>query len=180
MKLLVILSMMAPVCFAQDYNQILDKGINYIINEQVQVGNYPLKLKGEWPSYMMNDHDVQFLGPRGKKTWDSNCFTTASIYNSLAVIYKKRPYYNEIPYVLEQAMNNIMLYERDGAFGFWLLLPRKDSLSSINSIKGDSTVRRPNNYILDNRFINNASNVPEDADDTAVSYLAIKRGGSPV
>ncbi len=62
---------------SSDYKDILDSGINYLVNEQVKQSTYPTKLKGEWASYMMNDHAASLLGEKGKKAWDSNCFTTA-------------------------------------------------------------------------------------------------------
>lgn len=179
MKIWPLLLIFPSFAFAQvtrdKLKLVLDSGIDYIVQEQNTEDNYPYRLKGEWPSFMMNDHSATLLGKAGKKAWDSNCFTTASIYNSLAEIYKKRPEYKQIPATLNLAMDNILQFESDGKFGFWLVLPRTLNLYPENERAAVPEVRRPNNYVLDNAFVNNASNVPEDADDTAVAYLAIKK-----
>ena len=160
---------------ADSKKAIFNQAINYLIAEQVKATVGEQRFAGEWPSFMMNDGSATLLGQAGKRAYDSNCFTTASIYNSLAGVFQNREKNTQIAEVLNAAISRVQSYAVKDRFGFWPILPRTRSLYPPDFEDEIPLVRRPNNYVLDNAFVNNASNIPEDADDTAVAYLALKK-----
>ena len=179
-KFVFLLTLFNLTLWAQESNlETIVNAVEYLENTQVKVDDAPNKFLGEWRSYMMAENDVLLLGYAGKKAYDSNLFTTASIHNSLATAYLKHPKkLNQIPNMLETAMENILFYKskETDTFGFWPNLPLADEYKTRRERKRNTYVetRRPNHFSLDSVFINNASNVPDDADDTAVSYIAMK------
>lgn len=96
----------------------------------------------------------------------------ASIHNSLAKIYLKYPEYSNIPNMLDLSFERIMAYKSGDEFNFWNLLPPMRKLK--NDIVGKQPlVRRPTHYKLKTKYINNAANIANDNDDTALGYIAI-------
>jgi hypothetical protein len=179
-KLVILLALFNLTVGAQESHiETIVDSVKYLENTQVKIDDAPNKFLGEWPSYMMAENDVILLGYAGKKAYDSNLFTTASIHNSLATAYLKHPEkLAQIPNMLETAMENILYYKSKDTdtFGFWPNLPLPDEYKTKKERRKNIYVetRRPNHFLLDSVFINNASNVPDDADDTAVSYVAMK------
>jgi hypothetical protein len=58
-------------------------------------------------------------------------------------------------------------------FNFWKKLPPRRDLRWGKEPNPVPLVRRPTTFLLEERFINNAANVANDADDTALGNLAI-------
>ena len=75
--------------------------------------------------------------------------------------------------MLDNSFKKIMSYENKGQFNFWNLLP-PNRLLKKGDIKGlQPLVRRPTHYKLKSKYINNAANVTNDADDTGLAYSAL-------
>lgn len=152
----------------------LEMGINYLVHTQIkQDKDTPqVVLKGEWPTWMCMERAFILLGGK-RKVYDSNCFSVASIHNALASIYLLYPEYKQILPSLDLAYNRILGYKNGRHFNFWNALPPYRKLKK-GDIKGQqSLVRRPTNFRLKSKYINKAANVTEDADDTAMSYIAM-------
>lgn len=126
---------------------------------------------GEWSVDMQLTVPFLFIGKK-QKVRDSNCFTVAAIHNFISEIYLDDTSLVQLKPVLEEAFKEIKTYENKGKFNFWKKLPPNRKLKLFNNPKPSPLVHRPTNYRLRSRFINNAANVPEDADDTSLGNLA--------
>ncbi|WP_394995825.1 hypothetical protein [Emticicia sp.] len=73
---------------------------------------------------------------------------------------------------LLEAFNEIQSFRQGERFNFWKALPPQRDLRIGKEPNPISRVRRPTNFKLKSRFINNTSNVAEDADDTSLGNLA--------
>lgn len=152
----------------------IEGSLNYLEDSQVKKTVGTEEFKGEWPSYMKLNKKTLKLGNAGKIAKDSNSFTSSSIMSSLSEVMALRPQYaKKITPMLESAIPQLMTYKVGDAFGFWPVLDRSAHLTKKG--KAPDKVRRPNNFYLRDSFINNASNVPEDADDTAMAYVALAK-----
>lgn len=157
---------------SQKINQHLAGGLQYLASSQRKETINGHSFKGEWPTSMGLQQGFILLGNKNLFD-DSNCFSTASIHNALARIYLKYPEYTAIPAMLDLSLERILAYKNNDKFNFWNALPpNRDLFRGENTIR-QPLVRRPTNYILKTRYINNAANVVEDADDTSLGYLAI-------
>ena len=157
------------------YNSIENKltlGLEYLEKTQRKETIYGHSYKGEWQTHMCLRMGFPYLGAK-KKADDSNCFSVASIHNSLANIYLTFPEYETIPNMLDLSFEKIMSYKNGDKFNFWNLLPPNRKLKRDDIIGKQPLVRRPTNYKLTSKYINKAANVVEDADDTALAYTAI-------
>ena len=130
---------------------------------------------GEWPSYLSNEARILFIGKKGKRAYDSNCFTTSLIHNILAETYLSNPQWTNIPPMLDLAIDNIKLFRHKDTFKFWHVLDRPEYISRAKHLKNPEKYRqsRPNNFMYKSRFINSYANVYDDADDTAAAYAAL-------
>ncbi len=171
--------------YAQEYNHSSSRlesvkehmrlGVEYLKNSQQSETKETEHFAGEWPSYMMNDKKLVMLGDAGKIAYDSNCFTTASIHNALASVYLSYPQeYQQIPPMLKRAIDHVLTFKNGDTFGFWPWMDRPAYAFKKKVPAVLPKVKRPNNYYLESLYILNAANVPDDADDTAVSHLALK------
>lgn len=150
----------------------LEEGLLYLQNTQRKETVAGTHYRGEWPSAMKMTRGYLYLG--GKQTVDdSNCFAVASIHNAIAEIYLQYPDYTHLLPTLDMAFDKIMTYRNGDRFNFWNLLPPNIPLRPGAVMGEQPLVRRPTNYPLRSRYINNAANVVEDADDTSLSYAAI-------
>lgn len=131
------------------------------------------QFEGEWPSYM--EMKIMFPYLRGKsKVRDSNLFTTLAIYNSLYEMLLLYPeWYEYVQPVIDRALLNILNYKNGCQFNFWNKLAPNKKLRFRDKKNYQPYVRRPTNFKLKTKFINNAANVTEDADDTSTAYLAL-------
>ncbi len=163
--------------FKQQLEEVSQAASKWIIEEQVKADgvNYS-SFKGEWPSYMVHETSFFLLGKKGKRAYDSNNFTVSNIFNLLAELYLAHPEkYHHLKTTFQPALENIKLYLSKNSFNFWPRLPKNAVLIDKDDNPSNYLlVHRPNNYELKSKFINNAANVVNDADDTAISYIAIK------
>ncbi|MBF0314806.1 MAG: hypothetical protein HQK52_15400 [Oligoflexia bacterium] len=164
--------------------QLIDASLLYLSNAQIKESVGIERFRGEWESTIHIEHSLPLLGFAGKKDYDSNNFTNTSIYNILAPILLDKQYSQEyagkiIP-MLNSSIINILKYKNPATktFGFWQFLPKRDHMWTLderrNSLDNPPLIRRSNNIWYRVRMVNHAENVPDDADDTATAYLALK------
>ncbi len=128
---------------------------------------------GEWEAYMRMKGFFFMLGTRNQYR-DSNCFTMAGIYNNLADIYLSDTTRREILPMLEAVFPEILTYSTGNRFNFWKNLPPAGKLRWGREPDPVPSVRRPTTFPLEEKFMKNAANVENDADDTAMGNLAIR------
>ncbi len=150
----------------------LTLGLKFMDTTQLLKTTPNHSFRGEWQTSMGLQRGFFLLGRR-KKVDDSNCFSIASIHNSLAKIYLAFPEYKNIPHMLDLSFEKIMTYKNVAQFNFWNLLPPNRKLKKGEIIGNQPLVRRPTNYKLKTKYINNAANVIEDSDDTGLGYTAL-------
>jgi hypothetical protein len=143
----------------------------YLETSQQKENDSIFHFKGEWETQMSMNFWFPLMGGKNS-SYDSNCFSVATIHNILAEIYLQYPEYRNIPPMLDLAFDRIMSYQSDGTFNFWNLLPPTKPLKWFEKETGH-LVRRPNNFPLPIKFIQKAANVANDADDTAAGLIAI-------
>lgn len=179
-KLLLLLTFSLPLFAQQDgmntpsddkVQQLLDASLRYLVNNQERVTIEGKQYRGEWEVQMELTEPYFVLGKR-RKVRDSNCFTVSAIHNFLAEIYLNDTSLTQLKPTLKLAFNEVQSYEVNGKYNFWKLLPPNRKLKLFGNPKPLPLVRRPTNYPLRSRLINNAANVPEDADDTSLGNLA--------
>ena len=96
----------------------IQSALRFIADQQITQTIPEYQYAGEWPSIMTMRTTFALLGKQSD-SYDSNCFSTSSIHNSLAAAYLIRPDLNEIPPMLDAAIIRISdFYEEDG-FNFW-------------------------------------------------------------
>ncbi len=146
--------------------------LNYLADSQCRQTIENKEFKGEWPAYMQMHKRFIMLGKRYKYR-DSNSFTTSGIYNVLAEMYLADTSLNHILPMLRASYPEIQSYAGEQRFNFWKLLPPNRDLQKGPEPYPVPLVRRPTHYKLSSRYINNAANVENDADDTASGNLAV-------
>jgi hypothetical protein len=147
-------------------------GLKYMDTTQLLKTTPNHSFRGEWQTTMGLERGFFLLGRR-KKVDDSNCFSIAATHNSLAKIYLAFPEYKNIPHMLDLSFEKIMTYRNGAQFNFWNLLPPNRKLKKGAIIGKQPLVRRPTNYNLKTKYINNAANIIEDSDDTGLGYTAL-------
>ncbi len=152
----------------------MDSGVAYLefVQRKEDSQQGPITFKGEWPNKMGLRISFFLLGKK-KPVDDSNCFAVTSIHNALAKVYLQYPEYKSIPSMLDLAYDNIQGYKNGDRYNFWRLHQPYRKLKKEDVIGQQPMVRRPTNYRLRTRYINNAANVVEDSDDTALAYIAM-------
>lgn len=154
----------------------IKKALHYIELSQIKQTLGDNAYEGEWPSYTSNRVTIPFIGKRGMSAYDSNCFNTAFIHNTLAIIYFSNPQYaEEIIPALERAQKNILLFKTNETFNFWHLLDYPGNLQKKKQRKNPEKFRqrRANHFIYKTRLAYCYANMFDDADDTSVGYLAL-------
>jgi hypothetical protein len=172
---LTALTLHTAHAFANEITQtqirtLVDQGISFLKQSQQKETIGTDHFSGEWPSTMMNDKGFPLLGKKGKQAYDSNNFTVTSIHNILADVYQRQPELTSIPPMLDLAFERIMSYRNGDSFSFWPELEAPKHLKLKKTLK----VRRPNHYFIKHKIVNATCNVANDADDTAVSFIAIQ------
>ncbi len=170
---------LANPCFCQKQDSIsieniqkyFDGAINYLAQTQCDSTIEGKQYKGEWEVWMDLTEPFFFLGRKQKKR-DSNCFTVSAIHNFLSEIYLADTTLRQLKPTLSQAFSEIQTFRKGERFNFWKALPPQRDLKWGKEPKIIPLVRRPTNFKLKSRFVNNTSNVVEDADDTALGNLA--------
>ena len=128
--------------------------------------------KGEWPSTMGLKNPFLYLG-KAIPFRDSNCFTQANVFNTLAEIYLEDSTISEILPMLELALPELLSYREGLTFNFWKKLQPNIPLSKKGPHPEGYLAHRPTNFKLKTRFINNAADIANDADDTSTGSLAL-------
>ena len=157
--------------FEKSLNHQLDSALNFLINSQVKTTEQGKQYAGEWKSFMELSEPYFFLGKK-QKAQDSNCFTVSAIHNFLSEIYLNDTSRTNLLPTLTNAYKEIITYQNGLRFNFWKKLPPNRKLKWANEPSPQLLVRRPTNFKLGLRFVNNAANIPEDADDTSLGNLA--------
>ncbi len=166
------LSAQHVVVNADTIRQTLEKSLRYLQQIQCQQTTEGQVYKGEWPAYMQMHTRFLLLGTRHKYR-DSNSFTTSGIHNILSEMYLADSSLGQIKPMLLLAYPEILSYATAHRFNFWKKLPPNRDLQKGPEPEPLPLVRRPTHYKLKSRYINNAANVENDADDTASGNLAI-------
>lgn len=151
--------------------ELFDGAIKYLISNQEKTTIEEKQYRGEWPVFMELTKPYFVLGKR-RKVRDSNCFTVAAIHNFLSEMYIADTTLTKLKPTLKLAFDEIQSYAVGNKYNFWKQLPPNRKLKLLGNPKPLPLVRRPTNYPLRSRLINNAANVPEDADDTSLGNLA--------
>lgn len=146
--------------------------LHYLAQMQCRQTIAGKEFAGEWPAYMQMHTRFVLLGTRNKYR-DSNSFTTVGVHNLLSEIYLADTSLRQILPMLEAAYPEIQTYSTNRRFNFWKKLPPNRDLQKGLEPDPVPLVRRPTHYKLNSRYINNAANVENDADDTASGNLAI-------
>ena len=151
-----------PQTFLKQLDQAATRALNFVLKEQVQVESPEYKV-GEWPSYVSLGGKGAALGVLHRGQFeDANVFTTASIHNILIEIVEKRQ--TQDSRIIEAIKSGYLTFDayqtNSGAFNFW----RKSSSAGPDGHLPDHELTTP----LFTGFVD----VPGDADDTAVTWLA--------
>jgi len=157
-----------------DSLEIIQKRVLRYLEENQQdqtISGY--EYAGEWPSFIsLRTAFLMLASP--PDTYDSNCFSTSAIHNSLAAVYLLDPESGErIPAMVEKSFHRIMSYHCEGSFNFWPHLPPKGRHSIFKPNKNGALVRRPIQFPLMNSYIRKAANICNDNDDTAQSLMSL-------
>ncbi len=153
---------------ADSLQQIIDKSLQYLVNSQFQKDT-ATGFAGEWYSVMKLTVRFPLMG-KPKDYADANCFTVANIHNELANIFLTDTVrYASLKPVINRAWMALQYYHDGNEYNFWRLYLKK------YKVKGRDTfflIRQPLSFNLNTKFMKNAANVMNDADDTALGYYA--------
>ncbi len=155
----------------QNVKQSLENALNYLVKSQIDSTILEKQYKGEWYVTMELTEPYVLIGKKQKHK-DSNGFTVSAIHNFIAEIYLSDTSLTYLKPCLAKAFAEIQSYKNEERYNFWKLLPPNRDLRLFKEPKSPPLVRRPTEYHLKSRFINNAANVPEDADDISLGNLA--------
>jgi hypothetical protein len=152
----------------QKIRQVVQSSLKYIASEQVQQDS-DIYLKGEWPTSIVSTALPAALGvgkPVGHDD-EATAFTTGSVINALASLYKENPdmtqnpEFQKIPSLIAQAVPTFERYREGDLFNFYP--PRM--------WKG-VRVHQPADMTLIFAW-KGFTNIPQDADTTSVVYGAL-------
>lgn len=155
-----------------ELQNILANSLNYLAQVQETETVRDSIFKGEWPSTMGLKNTYILLG-YSRDFRDSNCFTQAGIFNILAEMYLADTSKKQILPMLRNALPEILSYRDNDTFNFWKKLKPNKPLSKKGPHPPNYLAHRPTNYVLRSRFINNAADIANDADDTAAGNLSL-------
>jgi hypothetical protein len=151
---------------------VLQGALRFIEQEQVKQTISEHQYEGEWPAFMTMRSSFVMLGKQ-ERSYDSNCFSNASIQNSLASAFLIRPDLTSIPPMLDKAIIRMMDFYSGNGFNFWPLLPPNGKLYKFKENREIGFVRRPIRFPLNNPYIRKAANVVNDNDDTSQGFSAL-------
>lgn len=176
-KIFLLLTFFCSIGFGQDLSkkqlqEVLEKSLNYLAEVQEKETVADSIFQGEWPSTMGLKNNYILLG-YSQDFRDSNCFTQAGIFNILAEMYLTDTSQKQILPMLRKAIPEILSYRDVDTFNFWKKLEPNKPLSRNGPHPSNYLAHRPTNYVLQSRFINNAADIANDADDTAAGNLAL-------
>lgn len=157
--------------FLEKVKNTRDKALRFLVESQIDSSIANKQFKGEWYGTMELTEPYFFIGKKQKHK-DSNGFTVSAIHNFLAEVYLADTTLIYLKPTLNKAFQDILTYRNGQRFNFWKALPPNRKLKLFGEPNPQPLVHRPTEYRLRSRFINNAANVPEDADDTSLGNLA--------
>ena len=152
--------------------QILEESLEWLARVHEKETIKDSTFRGEWPSTMGLKNGFLYLG-KAYPYRDSNCFTQANIFNALSEIYLADSSLNQILPMLELSKSELLSYREGSDFNFWKALSPNLPLSKNGPWPTDYLAHRPTNFKLKTRFINNAADIANDADDTSTGNLAL-------
>lgn len=157
--------------FIENVKDFRNNALRFLIESQIDSSIANKQFKGEWYGTMELTEPYFFIGKKQKHK-DSNGFTVSAIHNFLAEVYLADTTLIYLKPTLNKAFQDILTYRNGQRFNFWKALPPNRKLKLFGEPNPQPLVHRPTEYLLRSRFINNAANVPEDADDTSLGNLA--------
>ncbi len=157
--------------FSEKVQNTRDKALLFLVESQIDSSIANKQFKGEWYGTMELTEPYFFIGKKQNHK-DSNGFTVSAIHNFLAEVYLADTTLTYLKPTLNKAFQDILTYRNGQKFNFWKALPPNRKLKLFGEPNPQPLVHRPTEYRLRSRFINNAANVPEDADDTSLGNLA--------
>ncbi len=156
-------------------DRTIQSALDFLWARQKKDGNQQRYFKGEWGSQMVARKGFAvLLTKKGTRAYDSNCFTTSSIVNVLANIYRSKigsEQQAKIRQMLQLALTDVLACEEGGTFNFWHRIDIPKHLQRPGKV---NRVRSPNNFPYKKRLFYFFSNVVNDADDTAIAYMALE------
>ena len=152
--------------------ELLEESLEWLADAQEKETVRDSIFKGEWASTMGLKNGFLYLG-KAYPYRDSNCFTQANIFNTLAEIYLADPSLKRILPMLELSKPELLSYREGTDFNFWKALSPNIPLSRNEPAPKGYLAHRPTNFKLKTRFINNAADIANDADDTSTGNLAL-------
>ncbi len=170
--MLLSVSLNAQPVAPDSIENALRGALRFIVEQQIRSTIPEHQYAGEWPSVMTMRTDFMLLG-KPDDVYDSNCFSTASIHNSLASAFLKRPDLTEIPPMLEHAIIRMSDFYSDKGFNFWPLLPQNKPIYAFKPTDSSQLIRRPVRFPMFLPYIRKAANIVNDNDDTSQGYTAL-------
>ncbi len=151
--------------------QTFDNSLKWLAeNQETQTANDSI-FAGEWPATMELKNAYLYLGSSFPFR-DSNCFTQANVFNTLSEMYLADTSLKVIKPMLKKAYPELQSYADGQTFNFWKKLKPNIPLSKKGPHPEGYLAHRPTNFKLKTRFINNAADIANDADDTSTGNLA--------
>ena len=145
-------------------NEAVPKAMNYLAAQQFQSKNQ-FYVKGEWPVQMKSYFLPAVLGIGklfGKPTEEPTAFGTSSIINLLAEIYIAKPGLVQIPQMLNDGVGSLLGYGNGNVYSYYPFQQYKGTQVRGPMVKG---------YAPD--FFLGLTNIPNDADTTSATYMAL-------
>ena len=161
--------------FSDSINASINGAIDFLIHSQQQETIGSDYYKGEWPSYLTETETSIYMGNAGDSAYDSNCYSSLMVHNTLAEIVLSHPEYSQLLPALDLSLENIKSYKRGDGFAFWHVLPPAPWWHKKRFTKNPELYfgTRPNHYHYKGNALNKYANIYNDADDTSLGYLAL-------
>ncbi len=142
-------------------DKVVASGVKFIEAEQISKPSR-LYLKGEWPTSVSSSPLAVLVGvgdPFGPDQ-EPTAFTTGSVINELAMIYKFHPTLSSIPKMISRGLPTLERYREGALYDFYPAI-----MSGGKRIHG--TVG-----MMQSPIWNGFNNIPQDADTTSVAFAA--------
>lgn len=172
MKNLIILNLVVslawPVLAKKSQTENIDslvlKSMQFISNSQFS-SKQDIYSPGEWPTNMRTYLLPSVLGvgkPFSLPIQEPTAFTTASVVNLLSEIYYLDPQLSQIPEMIRLATTSFSLYQDQDLYSYY----------QWKDYRGHK-VRGPLAKGYAPNFLSGLTNIPNDADTTSSTYLAL-------
>jgi hypothetical protein len=156
-------------CFAkksqtENIDSIVQKSIQFLTNAQM-TSQQDIYSPGEWPTNMRTYLLPSVLGvgqPFSLPIQEPTAFTTASVVNLLSEIYEIDPQISQIPAMIRLATTSFYLYKDKDLYSYY----------QWKEYRGQK-VRGPLAKGYAPNFFSGLTNIPNDADTTSSTYMAL-------